>query len=250
MKPETFPVLILNARPAAGKSEIIDYLQHTPLAERRQRFHIGELDILDDFPMLWVWFEEDAILSRMGHPRLHTDAGNDFKWPYLWQLLIERLSLEYAKRLRNTPAYHAQYTTVIEFSRGSEHGGYQAAYPHLSEVLLQRAAVLYIRVSYEESLRKNRARFNPNRPDSILEHGLSDEKLARLYRENDWETFSAANPHYLLVKGMQVPYAVFENDDDVTTPRGAALGARLEETLGRLWKYTCQRPSEGVLRMG
>lgn len=250
MPTETFPLLILNARPAAGKSEIIDYLQRTPLAERRERFHVGELDILDDFPMLWVWFEEDAILSRMGHPRLHTAEDNDFKWPYLWQLLIERLSLEYAKRLRNTPDYHTQYTTLIEFARGTEHGGYQAAYQHLSETLLQQGAALYVRVSYEESLRKNRARFNPDRPDSILEHGLSDEKLAQLYREDDWDTFSAAEPHYLTVKGIQVPYAVFENEDDVTTPRGAALGTRLEETLGRLWEYTCQRPSEGMFRRG
>ena len=52
-------------------------------------------------------------------------------------------------------------TTLIEFSRGAEHGGYASAFRHLSEEILDRACVLYIDVPYEESLRKNRRRFNP-----------------------------------------------------------------------------------------
>jgi len=53
---EVFDVLLLLARPAAGKSEVIDYLKKTPLAERQERFHVGELAEVDDFPMLWTWF--------------------------------------------------------------------------------------------------------------------------------------------------------------------------------------------------
>ena len=60
-----FPILILNARPAAGKSEIIHYLQDFPSEERRNRFHIGEMKVFDDFPMLWSWFEEDDILQTI-----------------------------------------------------------------------------------------------------------------------------------------------------------------------------------------
>jgi hypothetical protein len=33
-----------------------------------------------------------------------------------------------------------------------------------------------------------------------------------------------------------VPYAVFENGDDVTTAQGDALGERLEATLNTLWQ--------------
>ncbi len=242
MQNNFLPILILNARPGAGKSEIIDYLQHLPPEERRGDYHVGELDIIDDFPMLWTWFEEDAILERMGYPRLHTDADGYFKTPYLWHLLIERISLEYQKRLRDFPNYHHRYTTVIEFSRGTEHGGYTAAYQHLSDLILSRATAFYVKVSYEESLRKNRARFNPDRPDSILEHGLSDEKLERLYRQDDWERFSAGDPAYLSIKEHTVPYVVFENEDDVTTARGPALGERLEETLALLWERYRARP--------
>ena len=96
-------------------------------------------------------------------------------------------------------------------------------------------AILYINVSWEESLRKNRARFNPERPDSILEHGLPDKKLEVLYRHVDWEEVSAPDPQFIVIQGVKVPYAVFENEDDVTTQRGAALATRLEQVLGQLW---------------
>jgi hypothetical protein len=171
---DTFDLLILIGRPASGKSEIIDYLSHLPADARRRRCHIADLDVLDDFPMLWAWFEEDHILSdRLGQPRLHTDADGCFKSPYLWHLLIERLGLEYQKRLRDDPAYHDHATTIVEFSRGSEHGGYAQAFPHLADDFLRRAAIVYVSVPFEESLRKNRRRFNPQRPESILEHSMT-----------------------------------------------------------------------------
>jgi hypothetical protein len=245
MMTDTFDVLILIGRPASGKSEIIDFLMRMPADARRSRFHVARLDVMDDFPMLWAWFEEDRILSeQLGQPRLHTDADGYFKYPYLWHLLIERLGLEYRKRLRDDPAYHDHATALFEFSRGSEHGGYAEALPHLPDDLLRRAAIIYVRVSFAESLRKNRRRFNPERPDSILEHALPDEKLARLYGEDDWVAFSGGEDSgFLAVRGVRVPYVVFENEDDVTACVTAAeqvgdsdlLAARLEGVLGRLW---------------
>ena len=233
---DTFDVLILTGRPASGKSEIIDFLTRTPLDVRRDTFHVAHLDVLDDFPMLWAWFEEDRILNqRLGQPGLHTDGEGYFKYPYLWDLLVERLGLEYEKRLRDDPAYHEHTTTLLEFARGEEHGGYGNAFDHLRDGLLQRAAVVYLRVSFHESLRKNRRRFNPQRPDSILEHALPDDKLARLYGSDDWDAFSRGDPHYLSVRSLRVPYVVFENEDDVTSSRPDLLAARLEEVLGRLW---------------
>ena len=227
-------VLILIGRPASGKSEIIDFLSRLD-PEERAGFHIAALDVLDDFPLLWAWFEEDDILARMGRPRLHSDAQGYFLHADLWQVLIERLDLDYHKRLRE-PDYHAGHTTLVEFSRGSEHGGYAAALPHLSDDLLARAGVLYVDVPFEESLRKNRRRFNPDRPDSILEHGLSDEKMRRLYGEDDFAAFSAGDPTHLRVRGLRVPYAVFPNHDDVTTGKPDLLRARLQETLDLLWE--------------
>ena len=233
----TFDTLILTGRPASGKSEIIDFLQHLPDAERRQHFHMAELDILDDFPMLWTWFEEDALLEKhFQRPRLHTDKEGYFIHEDLWHLLIERLDLDFHKRRRDDPEYSLQYTTLVEFSRGSEHGGYASAFPHFTDDLLAQAAVLYVQVPFEESLRKNRLRFNPQRPDSILEHGLPDEKLEKLYKEDDWASFTKMNPNFIQIRDVRVPYAIFKNDDDVTTNKPDQLASRLEDCLSRLWR--------------
>lgn len=231
----TFDIILLIARPAAGKSEIIDYLKKAPMEERLERFHIGEFDEIDDFPMLWAWFEEDALLEKMGHPRLHTDQEGFFLSQHLWDLLIERIGLEYQKKLRDIPKYEEKFTTIVEFSRGAEHGGYRSAFSHLSPQMLEKMAVLYIDVSWEESLRKNRQRFNPEKPDSILQHSIEDSKMERLYKEVDWSEVSKGDPQYLAIQGCRVPYVVFNNQDDVTTQRGAALGDRLEQDLKRLW---------------
>lgn len=232
---KTFDILLLIARPAAGKSEVIAHLKNTPVTERIERYHIGEFSELDDFPMLWTWFEEDDILDRLGHPRLHTDEKGNFKYIYLWDLLIERINLEYEKRLRDLPKGQHE-TIVIEFARGTAHGGFQRAFDHLSRSIAEKLAILYIDVSWEESLRKNRARFNPDRPDSILEHGLSDTKMESLYKESDWGEVAAKDPSQILIQGVPVPYVVLENEDDVTSQGGDALTARLSDCLSDLYK--------------
>jgi hypothetical protein len=240
-KKNTFDILVLNARPAAGKSEIIDYLKKSPLEERKMRFKVGEFEEIDDFPMLWTWFEEDDLLQKMGYPRLHSDEEGYFKGQHLWHLLIRRMCFEYLKKVTRIPNYHQKYTTIIEFSRGSEHGGYKEAYQHLSKDVLERMAILYLDVSFNESLRKNRARFNPNEPDSILEHGLPDKKLEKMYKEVDWHELVKDDPAYIEIQGVKVPYVIFENEDDVTTARGDALGERLEARLQTLWRRWVSR---------
>ena len=241
MPQNAFNIVLLIARPAAGKSEVIDYLKQTPKEERIQRFHIGDFEELDDFPMLWAWFEEDNILEQLGKPRLHSDANGYFYQLYMWDVLIRRISLNYSKLLRNRPNFHQSKTVIIEFARGSQHGGFRRAFDQLSKEIIEQMAVMYINVSWEESLRKNQARFNPKRPDSILEHGLSNDKMETLYRGSDWAEISAQDPAFLTIQGKRVPYAVFENEDDVTTERGAALGQRLEETLFTLWERYQQK---------
>lgn len=235
MERNTFEILVLNARPAAGKSEIIDYLKGCSLEEREKRFHIGELDEIDDFPMLWTWFEEDAILEEMGKPRLHSTEDGYFKYPYLWDILIRRMSFDYQKKMDRNPLEFNRKTILLEFSRGREHGGYRQAYQHLSPAVVERMALLYVQVSFEESFRKNRKRYNPLQPDSILEHGLSDEKMVRLYSEDDFLNLPGRQKTSIEIQGHNVPYAIFENEDDVTSARGEALGERLEQVLGALW---------------
>jgi hypothetical protein len=247
MDKNTFDVIILIGRPASGKSEIIHFLTHLPEHARRERFHIARLEVRDDFPMLWTWFEEDDILNnKVDLPRLYSDEQGYFKFPELWHLLIERLSLDYGKLLRDDPSYHEHSTCMIEFSRGSGHGGYAEAFQHLSDDILARAAVVYVQVPFEESLRKNRRRFNPDKPDSILEHGLSDEKMERLYRDDDFASVAPGDSGLIKIRGQQVPFTVFPNEDDVTTDKPDQLSARLESVLGKLWKLYMDRQMENA----
>jgi cyanate lyase len=43
------------------------------------------------------------------------------------------------------------------------------------------------------------------------------------------------NPEYLQLGDYQVPYVVFDNEDDVTTAQDPELGERLEVTMDILW---------------
>jgi hypothetical protein len=232
---QLFEKIILLGRPASGKSEVIHYVKNLNLDERRKRFHLGKITDIDDFPMLWTWFEEDDILEKkFGKPRLHSTSDGYFLEEYLWHLLIERISLDYAKHIRDDKEKENEITYLIEFSRGTEHGGYKEAFKHLSQELLKNAAIVYVNVPFEESLRKNRKRFNPDKPDSILEHGLPDSKLEKMYKEVDFHEVIAGTTTHININGIDVPYIIFENMPSKTDDP-LLLGPALDEVFGKLW---------------
>jgi hypothetical protein len=230
---ETFDVIILTGRPAAGKSEVIDYLKKCSAEERARRFHIGEFEEFDDFPYVWETFEVDDILERNGRKRLWTDPDYYFTDPFVWNLYIERINLAFAKRLAENPDWLKSHTAVIEFARGGENGIGEAM-SYLSEEILRRAGLVYIKVSYEESVRKNRRRFKPELAHSILYHSLPDAKMEFYYKTNDWEKLAAQSPTHITAKGVPVPYSIFPNEPEVTHDP-VSLGATLEKTLSGLW---------------
>lgn len=234
MNDSTFPILIITGRPAAGKSEVIDFLKKADPAERRTRFHIADFEELDDFVYVWETFEIDDILSRHGKPRIWTDERYWFKDPFIWDLYIERINLEYRKKIARDPGYHAGKTTLIEFARGGENGIGEAL-NFLHDDILRRARLLYIKVSYEESVRKNRRRARKGEEHSILYHSLPDEKMDFYYKSNDWETLAARNPDVIEVRGFKIPYAVFENEPEKTHDP-ALIGRELERVTAKLWK--------------
>lgn len=231
---DTFEAIVLIGRPAAGKSEVIDYLKKTPVTERRKRFHIGEFEELDDFPILWERFEDDDIFERYGKPRLHTTSDYYFKDEFFWNFLIERLNLGFAKKIAADPDYTKKTTSIIEFARGGENG-FREAFDHLSDEILKRAGIVYIQVSYEESVRKNRRRFRPDMADSILYHSLPDEKMDFYYKTNDWDKLAKGLDGRLAIRDHKVPFAVFPNEPEKTDDP-AKLGPALEDVFGRLWQ--------------
>lgn len=232
MENTRLPILIITGRPAAGKSEVIDYLKKCNPEERLRRFHIGDFEELDDFIYVWETFEIDDILTRYKKPRIWTDEKYWFNDHFIWNLFIERINLEYRKRLPRDPGYHDSKTTLIEFARGGENGIFEAL-SYLHEEILQRAALMYIRVSYEESARKNRRRARKGEEDSILYHSLPDEKMEFYYKTNDWNTIEAKDSQFIDVKGWKIPYAVFENEPEKTLdPK--LIGEELERAISKI----------------
>lgn len=229
-----FPILIITGRPAAGKSEVIDFLKKAEPGERLQKYHIADFEELDDFVYVWETFEIDDMLTKHGKPRLWTDEKYWFKDEFIWNLYIERINLEYRKKLARNPHYHDAKTTLIEFARGGDNGIFEAM-SYLHEDILKRASLVYIKVSYEESVRKNRRRARKGQEDSILYHSLPDEKMDFYYKTNDWEKLAGKDPNYIDVKGFKIPYGVFENEPEKTLDPGL-IGKELERITQKIWQ--------------
>ncbi len=57
-----------------------------------------------------------------------------------------------------------------------------------------------------------------------------------LYHDDDFHILAERREESIEIQGKSVPYVIFENEDDVTSARGEALGQRLEESLSLLWQ--------------
>lgn len=239
MRKDAFEVFALIGRPAAGKSEVIDYLKKTALEERLKRFHVGHFEELDDFPYIWDWFQEDDILTKHGRERLYTDKDYYFKDEFLWNLCIEKLSVAFQAKAESDPEFTAKTTTILEFARGGKNG-FREAFSHLSEDILKRMGVVYIEVSYEESCRKNRRRARPGLEGSILHHSLPDDKMDFYYKENDWYEMAPDRHGWFEAKGIRVPYVVLPNEPEVTDDP-EKLGPALGDVFEKLWELRSEK---------
>jgi hypothetical protein len=238
MESDRFPVVILTGRPASGKSEVIDYLKKADPSERLTRFHIGEFEEIDDFVFVWETFEIDDILTRHKRARLWTDEQYWFTDPFIWNVYIERINLEYRKKIARDAAYHERQTAIVEFARGGENGIAEAL-AYLHEDILGHASIIYINVPYEVSFERNRRRARKGMEDSILYHSLPDEKMEHYYGTNDWERLASSDSGYIDVKGFKVPYAVFQNEPEKTHDP-ELTGKELERAATRLWSLRQQ----------
>jgi len=216
----TFDVLLLLGRPASGKSELIDYLEHLPADVRAQTLHIAPFAIIDDFPILWEKFIEDDVWEAVGSPRLHSKRCNgnyavtdDHMWPFL----IDRIANRAAPWTENETALD-RATLIVEFSRGGE-TGYRDALHRLPPSILKRAAVLYVSVSFEESWRRNISRYVEKEKDGILTHSVPREEMERTYGIDDWKTITGGrSAGTLLVSGIDIPFYTMNNEPESTDP--------------------------------
>ena len=171
----------------------------------------------------------------MGLGRRDTDQQLYFLDDRIWDFFIERIDLDFRKKLARDPSLLQDHTIMVEFARGGEHG-FADAFQHFSDELLRHAAILYIDVSFEESLRKNRRRYRPDQADSILYHSLEDAKMERYYHVNDWEPLSRGrDTGFIDVREHRIPFSVFHNEPEKTLD-AALLGPALRNATGPLVK--------------
>jgi hypothetical protein len=124
-------------------------------------------------------------------------------------------------------------TIVIEFARGGPEGstppitppfGYEYALGLLSPEILSRSAILYVRVTAEESRRRNDERGRPGREGdaSILHHGVPEAVMRGDYGMDDllWLVAKGGGDEIVVDKegrAYRLPTAVFDNRVDHTS---------------------------------
>jgi len=230
----TFDVLLLLGRPASGKSEFIDFMEGLPAAERAESFRIAPFRVVDDFPILWERFEEDDIWERLGRPRLHSkrcDGNYAVTDDGLWPFLIEKINRRVEPVLAE-PGRLDHRTLIVEFSRGGP-TGYADALERLSPAVLERAAILYVSVSFEESWRRNVARYDEKFRSGILTHSVPREEMERTYGTDDWGAIASEPLGTVEIRGIRVPYATMHNEPESTDP--IVLSGRYADALGPLY---------------
>ncbi|MGE3455661.1 MAG: hypothetical protein AB7O24_11155 [Kofleriaceae bacterium] len=173
----------------------------------------------------------DGARARIGAPPLLGTLPKDTRRQL--EIRLEKESAALHTNLRAArPGTLDGKTLVIEFARGGADGsamplpppfGYASSIPLLAPAILERACVLYIWVTPEESRRKNQARTDPNDPGSILHHGVPLEVMLHDYGCDDIEHMVATSgrPDTLRVaaygRDYYLPVARIDNRTDKTS---------------------------------
>jgi hypothetical protein len=231
----TFEHLFVLGRPAGGKSEFIDFMKKLPAEERAASFGIGRFEEVDDFPWLWEACLEDDRRESRGEPRLvseRTPEGYNITRPKFRGSLVDRFNDVIASRYLAQPWFYEDGTLLIEFARGQGDGFRESLERFLPEIL-RRGAILYITVSFEESCRRNSARYKRGQEESILFHKVPDRDMLGYFRENDWEQITGGAPDgWLDIAGVKIPFVSMPNEPESTDP--GVLRERYARALTRL----------------
>ena len=235
---DTFDIILLLGRPAAGKSEFIDFMHKAPIAQRARAYHIAPFEALDDFPILWEKCVEDDLWESMGKGRLYSrcaEGNYAITNGDMWEFLIRRLDQQVRERISQPMSLRGK-SLIVEFARGGEHG-YSGALSQLSPEILKHAVILYVSVSFEESWRRNVARYDEKRRSGLLTHSVPRAEMEQTYGMDDWFDIASAPHGTIAVNGINVPYVTMSNepeskDPQVLAPRYAAA----LDAVYSLWK--------------
>jgi hypothetical protein len=231
----TFDHLFVLGRPAGGKSEFIDFMKKAEDAARARTFGIGRFEEVDDFPWLWEACLADDEREARGESRAvseRTPEGYNITRSKFRGSLVDRFNETIRSRYLSNPSFYDGGTLLIEFARGTDDGFFDSL-ERFDTAILARAAILYINVSFEESYRRNHARYRQGQEESILFHKVPDRDMYGFFRDNDWSRITKGAPDgRLALRGLSVPFVSMLNEPESQDP--AVLGPRYAAALGRL----------------
>jgi hypothetical protein len=234
-RPAIFEHLFVLGRPAGGKSEFIDFMKKLPADERAASFGVGRFEEVDDFPWLWNACVEDDAREARAERRLMSERtleGYNITQPKFRSALVNQFNEVIAKQYLANPAFYEDGTLLIEFARGTD-DGFRESLERFDPAILTRAAILYIRVSFAESFRRNSSRYKPGQEESILFHKVPDRDMLGFFRDNDWDHITGSAPDgWLELRGVRVPFVSMNNEPESTDP--LVLRDRYARALGRL----------------
>lgn len=190
-----------------------------------------DLDISPAAP--WLFARMDAARTSAGAPPVFS-ALDEATRAALADAVEEDAAQLLADKRAEIPSSLDGRTIVIEFARGGAEGaslpldppfGYAHSFACLSDEILQRASVLYVWVTPEDSRRKNDERAKPGREGdaSILHHGVPEAVMRGDYGTDDMghliETSEKPGTVTVQAHGQtyHLPVARFDNRDDLTS---------------------------------
>ena len=230
-----FEHLFVLGRPAGGKSEFIDFMKRLPDDERASSFGLGRFEEIDDFPWLWQACVDDDAREARGEARLvsaRTPEGYNITAPKFRGSLVGQFNTAIRERYLSRPAFYEEGTLLIEFARGRD-DGFRESLERFDPEILSRGAILFIKVSFEESFRRNTARYRPGQEESILFHKVPDGDMLGFFRDNDWDALTDGAPDgYLQLAGACIPFVTMNNEPESTD--ASVLRWRYARALGRL----------------
>ena len=95
MENKVFKVVLLQALPASGKSEVRNFMANVEPERLQNEFHIGENLQLDDFPYVHMMRRIDNELQAMGQPRIFYPGEEPFIDGRDWGTLCALLNEDY-----------------------------------------------------------------------------------------------------------------------------------------------------------
>ena len=241
-QPAIFAHLFVLGRPAGGKSEFIDFMKNVRDADRAAHFGIGRFEEIDDFPWLWQACLDDDSREDRGAAREvseRTPEGYNITRPKFRGSLVDRFNETIAAKYLANPAFYDGGTLLIEFARGQS-DGFRESLERFHPDILARGAILYINVSFEESYRRNSARYKKGLEESILFHKVPDRDMFGFFRDNDWDEMTGGAPDGRIeLAGVSVPFVSMPNEPESSDP--GVLRERYSRALNRLMELVRTR---------